>query len=363
MYKRIIKTPPPTTLALPSDRYFFHCLKVHGPMSRAEIAQHTHISRPTISESAQRLLSQFIVIETQRKTQNKKGRAGLIYEINCAKGITIALAVDSKQIQIIVTTIAQKTLNKITATIAPNSSKQQFMDFLIATAVTAVKGIESPVLAIGISVADPIDIVTGQVIPLPCSPFPLAHGINFRELFAQHFNCPVSIDNDVNWATLAEKSLGVAKQQTDFIFVYLGEGIGAGIYLANQLVRGGEGLAGEIGYIKVNGHRNLQDYVVELNLKAEIQSGTNLHQHIAIDAIAQVIASTSIIVNPQMVVIGGPLSESSQFFDALIDATLPKLIKNIHIVRSAMPHIASVTGAALGATDLALESLGLPAPN
>ena len=55
-------------LALMPDRHFFHTIKQHGPMSRASIAKLTGISRPTISESAQRLVKLGLVNETKRKT-------------------------------------------------------------------------------------------------------------------------------------------------------------------------------------------------------------------------------------------------------------------------------------------------------
>ena len=74
-------------------------------MSRASIAKLTGISRPTISESAQRLVKLGLVNETKRKTQNKQGRAGIIYEINASKGIILALAIDVKQIQLRLTNL------------------------------------------------------------------------------------------------------------------------------------------------------------------------------------------------------------------------------------------------------------------
>ena len=66
-------------------------------------------------------------------------------------------------------------------------------------------------------------------------------------------NIPATIDNDVNVATLAESWAGAAQHTPDFAFLAIGTGIGSGIFLRGQLLRGSSWLAGEIGYMLVPG--------------------------------------------------------------------------------------------------------------
>jgi glucokinase len=62
---------------------------------------------------------------------------------------------------------------------------------------------------------------------------------------------PVSMDNDATCALRGEHALGAARGATDAVLVALGTGIGAGILLAGEVVRGANGFAGEAGHMVV----------------------------------------------------------------------------------------------------------------
>jgi len=64
---------------------------------------------------------------------------------------------------------------------------------------------------------------------------------------------PVSVENDVNAAAIGESWAGAARSTSDFVFLAIGTGIGAGIVLNGKLFRGSGWAAGEIGYMLVPG--------------------------------------------------------------------------------------------------------------
>lgn len=364
VYKQASQLSKQQGLALDTDRQFFRCLREHGPMSRAAISQATGISRPTISEAAQRLENQSLVIETKRKTQNKQGRAGILYEINAKRGMTLGVALDSEHIQMRIMDLAENVLAEKFQTLDGVESSDQFVSLVTQMAEDIVASSSSAVLAVGISIADPVNAETGQVIPLPNAPFHLAHDINFPSLFASLFHCPVIIDNDVNWATTAEQASGNARNEKNFVFFYFGRGIGAGIFISGHLLRGSSGMAGEVGYFMVSEEENLQDYVEREGLAKALQDHRSLEQHPVIDKIVHVITSTAILVNPDLVVLGGPLSRHEDFMDTLSRAIPKQTLVPTRVVASAMPETAPLCGASSGAHELALASLGLrPEPD
>lgn len=350
-------------LALMPDRHFFHSIKQHGPMSRASIAKLTGISRPTISESAQRLVKLGLVNETKRKTQNKQGRAGIIYEINASKGIILALAIDVKQIQLRLTNLALGVIRDQSFTIDPGWDKQDFIKAIIQIVELSLNDQQAPLLAIGVSVATPVNTTTGEIIALPFSQFTVIHEINFKHLLHSHFQCPVTIDNDVNWATLAEKANGIARHESDFVFIYFGEGIGGGVYFDNHLIRGAAGMAGELGHIMIEEGVNLQDYVHKHKLQEALEAGDDLTTHPALIIISRIIASMATIMNPNMFVLGGPLTKYPTFIPAIIALTRPQLFTPTLIVASEAPNFAPLNGVEAGTYDLALAEFGLPAPD
>jgi glucokinase len=77
--------------------------------------------------------------------------------------------------------------------------------------------------------------------------------VPLRAMLESALNIPASIDNDVNVAAIGESWTGVAQGARDFVFLAIGTGIGAGIMLNGQIVRGHGWTAGEIGYMLVPG--------------------------------------------------------------------------------------------------------------
>jgi predicted NBD/HSP70 family sugar kinase len=64
---------------------------------------------------------------------------------------------------------------------------------------------------------------------------------------------PVTIENDVNLAAMAERAVGAAHGVDDFVLVWIGVGLGLATMLGGRLHRGVGGAAGEIGYLPVPG--------------------------------------------------------------------------------------------------------------
>ncbi len=62
----------------------------------------------------------------------------------------------------------------------------------------------------------------------------------------------VVVDNDGNCAVWAEHVSGAAQGASDVVLVTLGTGIGAGILIGGQVVRGANGMAGEPGHTRVD---------------------------------------------------------------------------------------------------------------
>jgi len=326
-------------------------------MSRAAIAQRTGISKPTISESAQRLLAQSLVVATNQQTQGHQGRSGLIYDMNAQRGYSLGIALERGRIQARALNFKAEPVWEYSQTIPDDRPATKLTQTLQRILDTSQEQTGLELLCLGFSVADPVDPNTGQVIPLPDSPFPAGHELRFLEAFSRGKDCPVILDNDVNWATLAEQRFGCMQGKNDFLFVYLGPGIGAGLFLSGQLHRGARGLAGEIGYLNSGRDGNLLQMIKR-------QPGSTWGQSI-FESLGQAIANASLLLNPEAIVLGGPLTDSAGLFESLAErikaygaqsllTNQPPLIK-----KSQMPQEGPLVGVAAYTHRRALESLGV----
>jgi len=108
-------------------------------------------------------------------------------------------------------------------------------------------GVTRPRLAV-VSAADPVDRVSGRMVHLPDAPF-LLGDLDPARILAPRVDGPVVVDNDVNWAARAERDHaravgGSAAALDDFVYLFLGEGVGYAVVSDGQVRRGHSGLAG-----------------------------------------------------------------------------------------------------------------------
>jgi len=77
--------------------------------------------------------------------------------------------------------------------------------------------------------------------------------VPLRDSLESAVGIPAAIENDVKLAAIGEHWCGAAWGLSDFVFIAIGTGIAAGIFVNGQLLRGGGAAAGEVGYLIVPG--------------------------------------------------------------------------------------------------------------
>lgn len=102
----------------------------------------------------------------------------------------------------------------------------------------------------GIGVPGPVDALAGRVGP-DVQNLPELAGCPLAESVAARTGLPTVIDNDVNALTLGEARFGVARGLRSFVLLALGTGVGGGVYLNGDIVRGASGYGGELGHATV----------------------------------------------------------------------------------------------------------------
>jgi pyruvate formate lyase activating enzyme len=113
----------------------------------------------------------------------------------------------------------------------------------------------SDIAGIGLSFAGHIDGQLGVV--LTSSNMPEWNHVPLRDIVAQRLNQRVLIDNDTNFAVLAEHRYGAARGASNVVYMTFSTGVGMGIVVNDKLYRGATGTAGEIGHtvVQLDGRR------------------------------------------------------------------------------------------------------------
>ena len=118
-----------------------------------------------------------------------------------------------------------------------------------ARALAADAGLE--LIGCGIGAPGAVDATAGR-IGRDVQNLPELAGCPLAELVTARTGLPTVLDNDVNALTLGEVRFGVARGLRSVVLLALGTGVGGGVYLNGDIVRGASGYGGELGHITVN---------------------------------------------------------------------------------------------------------------
>lgn len=102
---------------------------------------------------------------------------------------------------------------------------------------------------VGISCGGPLDGPAGRILSPPN--LPGWDDIDIVSPLRARFGVPVSLENDANAGALAEWYWGAGRGLSNLVFLTFGTGMGAGLILDGRLYRGTNGLAGEVGHMRL----------------------------------------------------------------------------------------------------------------
>jgi len=230
-----------------SDEHVVRALMAQRHATRAEIAARTGLSKPTVSESVRRLSAAGVVVDTGERTTGR-GRIGTYYALPAATGCALVVSVAPEGIVAETIDVYGQLVARAEAQVTRSPGAGQVARALKRVAGRVTSPGHGPVRVAVVSAAGPVDRQTGQLVELPDSPF-LLGALAPQAVLAGLVDGPVVVDNDVNWAARAEHNSGLVVGIRDFVYVFLGEGVGCAVVSDGKVRRGHAGLAGEIAYI------------------------------------------------------------------------------------------------------------------
>ncbi|UTI63455.1 ROK family protein [Paraconexibacter antarcticus] len=132
---------------------------------------------------------------------------------------------------------------------APGGDRAAVLDRVVDAVQEAIAAAPGEVRAVGFGIPSLIDRERGiavSTVHLPIADLP------FRDIMAERLGLPVVVDNDANVAMLAEHRLGAASGARHAVLLTIGTGIGSGVVVDGQLVRGAVGAATELGHMVID---------------------------------------------------------------------------------------------------------------
>jgi glucokinase-like ROK family protein len=218
-------------------------------VSRAQVANHTGLTRGTVSNIVNVLIEDGLVFEDKLE-DSKIGRPSILLGLRPDGGAVVGVEIGVDFISVLLTNFVADTLWEIREKTSPSQSQTEIInqaEKYIDQALSIAKEQELRPLGIGVGLPGLVNTKQGNLIIAPN-----LHWTNvpLRLIWNQRFRLPVYIENEANLAALGEYYFGVARNVDNFICLTSGIGLGGGIMIDGRLFRGGHGYGGEIGHIQ-----------------------------------------------------------------------------------------------------------------
>lgn len=246
-----VTTPSQDLVRAETDRQVLREFFANARLTRAEVAASTGISKPTISQAVRRLAERGLLAEAG-PASGGRGRSGTWYALRADAGCALAVDAGPDGVRAELLDLTGERLAEVARPLrAPVAGKAlaEALDGVLAEATAASPG---SVLAATVGAADPVDQGSGRLVELPGSPF-LMGDLDAGAILERHVPGRWLLDNDVNWAALAEREAAGTPGPPELVLIYLGPGIGSGLIMDGRIVRGARGLAGELAQVPVPG--------------------------------------------------------------------------------------------------------------
>lgn len=212
----------------------------HSPISQSDLKVRSGLSMSTVSQAANRLLTQGVIHELGLRRVSM-GRPKMLLGLNPDYASVIGIQLNAERNLIVMTDLTGNLLGEQQMPSGAMTPKQ--LGDALAKFLRTVEN--KRVAAIGLALSGLVDPVNGSCIlsrVMEWENMPIAR------LLEERFSLPVFIENDANAMAMAALVFGQLGTARSAIIATYGKGIGAGIVLDRQLYRGRFGKAGEIGH-------------------------------------------------------------------------------------------------------------------
>jgi len=327
-------------------------IRDEGPISRSDVARKMSVSKVIIGGIVKRLLETNILFEIGKGLSTTQGgRRPVMLEFNADAGLAIGIEVHLHRANILITNMNAEILHERTVKFQDNSNPEAILQRIVKAIQKMVGDPDKlgSILGVGLALPGLIDYENGAI--LTSHSLKSWEGYPIKQFFEEALETNIYIENDVKAITLGEFHWGAGQDTKNLVYIWLGEGIGAGIIINGEIYRGITASAGEVGYtlfaargmnegrfpILYQGQDRFGEILSTPNLEACIQNAVSLNgksdflskgdialENIAVAAQKGDVLSTSALeeygqilgvltvsvinfFNPELIILGGPV--------------------------------------------------------
>jgi predicted NBD/HSP70 family sugar kinase len=230
-------------------------LRAAGPRSRARIAQDTGLNKATVSSLVTELVARGLVTEIGVERAGSVGRPGVIVQLagGGACGIGVELNVDFLACLVLDLNgevLFERRVAHDIAALGPEATLDEVAR-LAGAAMDAVVAAGATPAGLTVAVPGLVDSSAGVAALAPNMHWEGVDVVTGLRRRLRDAAFPIRAENDANLSAIAEWAMGAEAGVADLVYVTGEVGVGGGVIVAGQLLRGAKGFSGEVGHVSI----------------------------------------------------------------------------------------------------------------
>ena len=279
-----------------------------GPRSRADLARGTGLTKATVSTLVADLLARGLVAEVAEQS-GAVGRPATLVAATGTSVVTLGMQIEVDHVSACALDLTGRVLSSERRTQDNRACDPEVvlrrLAAVVATVLGAVAARGAQVVGACLAVPGLVEQVSGEIVVAPNLAWCQLELGGLAEVLGLPAGVGVVVDNEANLGALAELERWAADAPASFVYVSGGVGVGAGIVVGGQLLRGVHGFGGEIGHMVVDprgracacGARGCLETVVGAEQSASVARRAR--------ALARALTGVVHLLDPAAVVLGG----------------------------------------------------------
>lgn len=240
------------TISVYNRRVALQAIRDNGPISRSEIARLSGLTNASITNIVRRLIADGVVEEVGQSA-SIRGKPRILLQLCASAKYAAGVLLDSDQLVYVLTDLTGRIVTQRRGEGAHDRAPDDVVDEIVRDlwAMVSEAGVsEDSLIGLGVAAPGPLDAVHGELISPPY--LPRWHDYPLADKLTERLGMLVLVGNDANATAMGEYWLTDAKEKKNFACIFMGDGIGTGMFLDGHVFAGTSQNAGEIAHMSLD---------------------------------------------------------------------------------------------------------------
>ena len=231
-------------------RIALNLIRTNQPISRADLARLMGTRRGAVSLLVNELIEEGAIFEGATG-EAKRGRKPTFLYIDSRKRCVVAVDIRPTRTFVMVTDLVGRQLASVTSFPTERDPKKFVSDLVRRIKAILVEHKDlGRCQGVGVVVPGMVEFEAGRVLLAPNLGW---KDVKLRDPISAGLGIPVQIENSGKACALAQLwATRDAKAPSNFVYITVSDGLGVGIVMGGELVRGQHNIAGEFGHLPLN---------------------------------------------------------------------------------------------------------------